>query len=106
VSNRVKNLLVSGPDDNLATFHLAVCMALLDHERRGQTISYTCMGGDLHGALAAAKRADVTVQQIVVTGHKNPRTQNLGGGALVTVSDNVETYETLHLGTHKMGWKL
>lgn len=101
----VKGLLVTGPEAALQEFHLRVCWLLNNIDRRGQTVHYSCMAEDLDTALAAAKNADVTVQEIVTVGRKNARTHDLGGGARVTVSDNVETYPVLCVGSHGMRWE-
>jgi hypothetical protein len=101
----VKGLLVTGPEASLQEFHLRVAMLLNGIDRRGQTGRYACMAEDLETALAAARNAGVTVQEIVVTGRGRPRTHDLGGGASVTVTDNVETYPVLYLAPHGMKWE-
>ena len=78
--------LVTGPDTNLMDFHFAVCLLLNGLDRRDQTVHYTCLAKDRDLALAAARRADVSVQEI--------------HGAAGT-----ERYETLHTGTHGLLWQ-
>lgn len=89
----VRGLLVSGPDDNLMSFHRGACMALNAVARRKQTVHYTCMAEDLKDALDLARTVDVTVEEIVVVGAENAHTHDLG-----------ESYEVLHLGSHGMHW--
>jgi len=82
----VRGLLVTGPDVNLMKFHFGVCFLLNGLDRREQTVHYTCMGEDADFALEAARKADVSVQEIIGAADK-------------------ETYHTLHLGTHGMLWQ-
>lgn len=82
----VHGLLVTGPEENLILFNLAVCMLLNGIDRRGQTVRYTCMGEDLPTAVEAAKQADLTLQEI--------RHEESG-----------EVYPVLHEGSHGMKWQ-
>lgn len=101
------SFLVTGPEDKLAEFDAPVEF----FDRRGQTIR--CRAHDFCGdngdrnyklAVEAAKKADVTLQDLVVSGKKNSRTHMLGGGATCTVSDCVEEYPVVHMGSDKMKW--
>ncbi len=101
----VRGFLVTGPDGELDAFHLRVFLTLNPIDRRGQTVRYSCMPEDAERALQAAKDTDVTLQEIVVVGHKNAQGLDLGGGATATVSDCIEEYPVLHLGAHGMKWE-
>lgn len=101
------SFLITGPEENLYNFIAPVEF----FDRRGQTCR--CRAHDFMGdggkrnydlALDAAKKSDVTMQDLIVKGTKNPRTHLLGGGATVTVSDSIEEYPVRHLGTHGMKW--
>jgi len=61
----VHSLLVTGADGALFDWNLVVCMRLMGQERRGQTVSYTCMHEDFEWAKDVAKRMSVTLQEIV-----------------------------------------
>lgn len=82
----VHGLLVTGPEKNLRTFHLAVCLVLNGHDRRDNTVHYSCMAEHLSMALETAQIADVSVQEISGSGES-------------------EGYRDLHIGTHKMTWR-
>jgi len=82
----VRRFLVSGPDDSLTRFHLAVCVRLNGLERRAQTVLYTCFAEDVAFALDVAARADVTVQEIAIV-------------------DDEETYPVRQLGSHGLTWE-
>jgi hypothetical protein len=82
----VRGLLISGPESNLFDFHIAVCFALISHEKRASTVYYGCMEESLAMALEAATRHDVTVQEIIGAG-------------------DTERYQTLRMGSHGMAWK-
>ena len=82
----VRRFLVTGPDDNLMRFHLAVCTRLNAIERRRQTVIYTCFAKDAAFALEAAERCDVTVQEIEFTDAGD------------------EEYPVRHTASHGMQW--
>jgi hypothetical protein len=84
-TDSVRRFLVTGPDDNLVRFHLAVCMRLNTIERRAHTVAYTCFAEDADFALRAAARCDVTVQEIEFT-------------------DAGEEYPLRRTGSHGMRW--
>jgi hypothetical protein len=60
----VHRLLVTGDDDKLRPFDLAVFRLLNFIERREQTVFYTCMECDHSLALTVARNVGVTVQEI------------------------------------------
>jgi hypothetical protein len=78
--------------------------------RRGRAVRCRAHGADRGLAVYAravelAKAHDVTVQDLVDTGRRgNARRAELGGGASVSVSDCVEEYPVVYLGTHGMRW--
>lgn len=63
MSNDVYRFLITGTDEQLIRFHLAVCMALNAVERRAQTVLYTCLDQDRAEALQCADVCGVTVQE-------------------------------------------
>lgn len=75
VRSTVQHMLVSGTHEQLVDFHLLVCSFLMAHERRGQTVNYTCMPEDYEEALKAAREEKCTVQLVEhVGGHETYRT--------------------------------
>lgn len=78
-------LLITGPDEALEAFHANNSFTLLAQQRRGQTVSYTCMGDDLQGAITSARACDVTLQEINGAGRD-------------------EQYEARVIGSHGMKW--
>jgi len=60
----VTRFLVSGNDDKLMRFHIAVCMMLNAVARREQTVHYTCFGENRETAIEAGRMAGVTMQEI------------------------------------------
>lgn len=101
----VLGLLITGAEENRVAFYGLVFARMNLIDSRKQTTRFTCMSEDLETALTAAKVSDVTVQEIVTTGTKNPRQHDLGGAASVTVSDCIETYPVLYLAPHGMKWE-
>jgi|ERR1043166_2518351 hypothetical protein len=86
-TDSVRRFLVTGPDDNLARFHLAVAFTLNGLERREQTVIYTCFAEHADLALRAAEQTDVTVQELEIHG-----------------TTNEELYPVRHLGSHGLKW--
>lgn len=85
-TDSVRRFLVTGPDENLQRFHVAVAFHKLNYiERREQTLAYTCFAEDADFALQVAEHADVTVQEIEFAG-------------------DAEQYPTLRAGSHGMKW--
>lgn len=85
MTDSVRRFLVTGPDEHLFRFHQFVCLHLNGIERREQTVIYTCFAEHADFALKAAKRADVTVQEIEF------------------INDG-ERYPVLCAGSHGMLW--
>jgi hypothetical protein len=83
---KVNGILVSGTDEQLSRFHLAVCMTLNGIDRRRQTVRYTVFDKHLDPALKCAEANGVTVQRIERD------------------NDGIETYPVLVQGQHE-GWK-
>jgi hypothetical protein len=81
----VRGFLVTGPDEHIARFHLAVAVILNGLERRGHTVFYTCFAEHVEFALQTAERADVTVQEVEIV-------------------DDEETYPVRRLGSHGLTW--
>ena len=86
-TDTVRRFLVTGPNDHLARFHLAVAFTLNGIERREQTVIYTCFAEHAAFALEAAERTDVTLQELEID-----------------QGDGEEHYPVRHLGSHGLTW--
>lgn len=100
----VHHLLVTGTELPRLRFWELTSGHLNHIECRESTDRYTCRHGDLDRTIEKAKACDVTLQEIVSRGTENPRTLELPDGVAVTVSEHIEEYPVLHLGTHGMKW--
>ncbi len=102
--------LISGPETSLEKFGHYAGVEIFD--RRGQTLrcrahsNGTDRGQAAYGrALKAAKSRDVTMQDLCETGKtENGKSHLLRNGATVTVSDCIEEYPIVNLGSHGMKW--
>jgi hypothetical protein len=59
----IERFLVSGTEEQLQHFHLAVCLLANDVSRRGDTVCYTVVPGGVPCMFRAAEVANVTLQQ-------------------------------------------
>ena len=104
--------LVTGPEAKLMEWQWAAMGVVEFFDRRAQTCRCRAHGDEEDRGVAAYQRAvelakqfDVTVQDLVDTGRRVKAGKiDLGGGAKVEVSDCVEEYPVVHLGTHGMKW--
>lgn len=85
MTDSVRRWLVTGPDDNLQRFHVAVALVLNGIERREQTVIYTCFAEHAEFARRLAEQADVTLQEL-------------------EIADGEEVYPVRRLGSHGLTW--
>ncbi len=60
----VYRFLVTGVDTQLRRFYYKAHLLLYAHERRGQTVFYTCMEEDRQIAIEIARSTGVTMQEL------------------------------------------
>lgn len=105
--------LVTGPEAQLMAWQYAAMFAVEFFDRRGQTVRCRAHGdgespglGAYRKAVELARQHDVTVQDLTDTGRRE-NARAVGGlpaGVTATVSDCVEEYPVVHLGSHGMTW--
>lgn len=101
--------LVTGPEDKLMTFQWMAMSVVELFDRRKQTVRCRAHGEDggrsaYDEALALAKKHDVTMQDLVDTGLRINHQAVAMGQSRAVVSECVEEYPIVHLGTHGMKW--
>jgi hypothetical protein len=100
--------LVTGPEPKLENFCREALVEVFD--RRGQTLRCRAFGPNrgidcYTQAVDVARKTDVSLQDLVVTGRGGEsHNVELGGGASVTVAACIEEYPVVVLGSDQMKW--